>query len=270
MLLTWGFSVNILVFVKQVPDTETRIQIQNGAVDTASVKWVANPYDEYAIEEALRIRERLGPGKVTVLSLGPDRVKEAIKYALSLGADEGVHLKGEGVALDDPLSVATVLAAAARKAGFDLILTGKHAVDHDCGATGVMLAELLDVAHVSVVVGLEIDGAAKGGTAKREVEGGTESVTFELPAVVTAQKGLNEPRYASLKGIMAVKKKVIPEWTLADLGVDAASVAPAGAALRTLEVTPPPPRAAGKMLEGEPADTARELVRLLREEAKVI
>ncbi|MEK7316644.1 MAG: electron transfer flavoprotein subunit beta/FixA family protein [Candidatus Eisenbacteria bacterium] len=262
--------MNILVFVKQVPDTETRIQIQNGAVDTASVKWVANPYDEYAIEEALRIRERLGPGKVTVLSLGPDRVKEAIKYALSLGADEGVHLKGEGVALDDPLSVATVLAAAARKAGFDLILTGKHAVDHDCGATGVMLAELLDVAHVSVVVGLEIDGAAKGGTAKREVEGGTESVTFELPAVVTAQKGLNEPRYASLKGIMAVKKKVIPEWTLADLGVDAASVAPAGAALRTLEVTPPPPRAAGKMLEGEPADTARELVRLLREEAKVI
>lgn len=262
--------MNILVFVKQVPDTETRIQIQNGAVDTASVKWVANPYDEYAIEEALRIRERLGPGKVTVLSLGPDRVKEAIKYALSLGADEGVHLKGEGVALDDPLSVATVLAAAARKAGFDLILTGKHAVDHDCGATGVMLAELLDVAHVSVVVGLEIDGAAKGGTAKREVEGGTESVTFELPAVVTAQKGLNEPRYASLKGIMAVKKKVVPEWTLADLGVDPATVAPAGAALRTLEATLPPPRAAGKVLEGEPSDTVRELVRLLREEAKVI
>ncbi|MEK7348919.1 MAG: electron transfer flavoprotein subunit beta/FixA family protein [Candidatus Eisenbacteria bacterium] len=262
--------MNILVFVKQVPDTETRIQIQSGAVDTASVKWVANPYDEFAIEEALRIRERLGAGKVTVVSLGPDRVKDAIKYALSLGADEGVHVKGDGVALDDPLSVATVLAAAARKAGFDLILAGKHAVDQDYGVTGVMLAELLDVPHVSVVVGLEIDAAAKSGTAKREVEGGLESVSFELPAVVTAQKGLNEPRYASLKGIMAVKKKVIPEWTLADLGVDAASVAPAGAALRTLEVTPPPPRAAGKMLEGEPADTARELVRLLREEAKVI
>ena len=108
------------------------------------------------------------------------------------------------------------------------------------------------------------------GDGSREVEGGTESVSFELPAVVTAQKGLNEPRYASLKGIMAVKKKVVPEWTLADLGVDAASVAPAGAALRTLEATLPPPRAAGKMLEGEPADTVRELVRLLREEAKVI
>ena len=262
--------MNILVFVKQVPDTETRIQIQNGAVDTTSVKWVANPYDEYAIEEALRIRERLGAGKVTVVSLGPDRVKEAIKYALSLGADEGIHVKGDGVALDDPLSAATVLAAAATKAGFDLILTGKHAVDQDYGATGAMLAELLDVPHVSVVVGLEIDAAAKSGRAKREVEGGSESVSFELPAVVTAQKGLNEPRYASLKGIMAVKKKVIPEWTLADLGVDAASVAPAGAALRTLEVTLPPPRAAGKMLEGEPADTVRELVRLLREEAKVI
>ncbi|HEU4725260.1 MAG TPA: electron transfer flavoprotein subunit beta/FixA family protein [Candidatus Eisenbacteria bacterium] len=262
--------MNILVFVKQVPDTETRIQIQNGAVDTASVKWVANPYDEFAVEEALRIKERLGAGKVTVISLGPDRVKEAIKYALSLGADEGVHVKGDGVALDDPLSVATVLAAAAKKATFDLILAGKQAVDQDSGTTGVMLAELLDLPHVSVVVGLELDAAAKSGKAKREVEGGTEDVTFDLPAVVTAQKGLNEPRYASLKGIMAVKKKVVPEWTLADLGVDAASVAPAGAATRTLETTPPPPRPAGKMLEGEPADTVKELVRLLREEAKVI
>ena len=262
--------MNILVFVKQVPDTETRIQIQNGAVDTASVKWVANPYDEFAIEEALRIRERLGAGKVTVVSLGPDRVKDAIKYALSLGADEGVHVKGDGIALDDPLSVATVLAAAAKKAGFDLILAGKHAVDQDSGVTGVMLAELLDIPHVSVVVGLDIDAAAKRGTAKREIEGGVEIVSFELPAVVTAQKGLNEPRYASLKGIMAVKKKVVPEWTLADLGVDGASVAPAGAAIRTLEATLPPARAAGKILEGEPADTAKELVRLLREEAKVI
>jgi electron transfer flavoprotein beta subunit len=262
--------VNILVFVKQVPDTETRIQIQNGAVDTSSVKWVANPYDEFAIEEALRIREKLGAGKVTVLSLGPDRVKEAIKYALSLGADEGVHVKGDGVALDDPLSVATVLAAAAKKAEFDLILTGKQAVDRDSGATGVMLAEILEIPHVSVVVGLTVDAAAKTGTAKREVEGGEEHVAFDLPALVTAQKGLNEPRYASLKGIMAVKKKVIPEWTIADLGVDATSVAPDGAAIRTLEATLPPARAAGKVLEGEPAETARELVRLLREEAKVI
>jgi len=262
--------VNILVFVKQVPDTETRIQIQNGAVDTASVKWVANPYDEFAIEEALRIRERLGAGKVTVLSLGPDRVKEAIKYGLSLGADEGVQVKGEGVALDDPLSVATVLAAAATKAGFDLILAGKQAVDMDHAQTGVMLAELLDVPHVSVVVGLELDPAAKTGSAKREVEGGAETVTFDLPAMITTQKGLNEPRYASLKGIMAVKKKTIAEWTLADLGVDPASVAPAAARLRTLEASPPPPRPAGKLLEGEPAEIAKELVRLLREEAKVI
>jgi electron transfer flavoprotein beta subunit len=197
-------------------------------------------------------------------------VKEAIKYALSLGADEGIHVKSDGVALDDPLSVATVLAAAAKKAGFDLILAGKQAVDRDSGATGVMLAEFLDLPHVSVVVGLEVDAAAKKGTAKREVEGGVELVAFDLPAVVTAQKGLNEPRYASLKGIMAVKKKVIPEWTVADLGVDAASVAPEAAAIHTIEASLPPARPAGKILEGEPADTARELVRLLREEAKVI
>ena len=262
--------MNILVFVKQVPDTETRIQLNNGSVDTASVKWVANPYDEFAIEEALRIKEKLGQGKVTIVSLGPDRVKDAIKYALSLGADEGVHVKGDGVALSDPLAVATVLAAAARKAGFDLILTGKQGVDHDWSQAGIILAELLDLPHVSVVVNLQIDAAAKRAVAKREVEGGAETVELSLPAVITAQKGLNEPRYASLKGIMAVKKKVIPEWTLADLGVDPASVSESAASIRFVEFSLPPPRQAGRILEGEPADTARELVRILHQEAKVI
>ncbi|MBI4364881.1 MAG: electron transfer flavoprotein subunit beta/FixA family protein [Candidatus Latescibacteria bacterium] len=262
--------MNIVVFVKQVPDTETRIQLKDGVVDTSSVKWVANPYDEFAIEEGLRIRERLGQGKVTVVSLGPDRVKEAIKYALSLGADEGVHVKGDEVALSDPLAVATVLAAAARKLGFDLILTGKQGVDHDWSQVGVMLAEILDLPHVSVVVHLEVDPDAKKGKAKREVEGGAELLEFDLPAVITAQKGLNEPRYASLKGIMAVKKKVIPEWSPADLGLDPASLAEGAATIRFVDFALPPPRPAGRILEGDPADTARELVRLLREEAKVI
>ncbi|HEX7077623.1 MAG TPA: electron transfer flavoprotein subunit beta/FixA family protein [Candidatus Eisenbacteria bacterium] len=262
--------MNVLVFVKQVPDTETRVQIQGGQVDVSSVKWVANPYDEFAVEEALRIRERLGGGQVTVVSLGSDRVKEAIKYALSLGADEGIHVKGDDVALWDPTSVSTVLAAAAKKIGFDLILTGKQGVDNDWSQAGIMLAERLDLPHVSVVVHLELDPAAKKGRAKREVEGGAETVEFDLPALITAQKGLNEPRYASLKGIMAVKKKTIPEWTLADLGVDAAAVGAASAAVRFVEIALPPPRTAGRILEGEPAETARELVRLLREEAKVI
>jgi len=262
--------VNLLVFVKQVPDTETRIQLKGGQIDTSSVKWVANPYDEFAIEEALRIRERLGQGKVTVLSLGPDRVKEAIKYALSLGADEGVHLRGDGLALSDPLTVATVLAAAARKAGFDLILTGKQGVDHDWSQVGIMLAELLDLPHVSVVVHLEVDPTAKKGKAKREVEGGAETVEFELPAVITAQKGLNEPRYASLKGIMAVKKKVIPEWSPADLGLDASTLTEGAASIRFVDFSLPPARATGKVLEGDPREASRELVRLLREEAKVI
>jgi electron transfer flavoprotein beta subunit len=262
--------MNILVFVKQVPDTETRIQLQNGSVDTSGVKWIANPYDEFAIEEALRIREKLGQGKVTVVSLGPDRVKDAIKYALSLGADEGVHVKGDGVALGDPLAVATVLAGAAKKLGFDLILTGKQGVDYDWSQVGIILAELLDLPHVSVVVELQVDPTAKKGNAKREVEGGAERVEFSLPAVITAQKGLNEPRYASLKGIMAVKKKVIPEWTLADVGVDPASVAESAASIRFVEFSLPPARQAGKILEGEPAETARELVRILHDEAKVL
>ena len=262
--------MNLLVCVKQVPDTESRIALKDGVVDTSNVKWIANPYDEYAIEEALRIRERLGAGKVTVLSLGPDRVKDAIKYALSLGADEGVHVKGDGVALHDPNSTATVLAAAARKIGFDAILAGKQAVDHDWSQVGVMLAERLDLPHVSVVVNLELDPAAKRGRAKREVEGGVEIVEFSLPAVITTQKGLNEPRYASLKGIMAVKKKQIPEWTLADVGVDPASVGPDAATVRFVEFSLPPPRQPAKILEGEPQETARELVRLLREEAKAL
>lgn len=262
--------MNLLVCVKQVPDTESRIALKDGVVDTSNVKWIANPYDEYAIEEALRIRERLGTGKVTVLSLGPDRVKDAIKYALSLGADEGVHVKGDGVALHDPLSVATVLAAAAKRIGFDLLLAGKQGVDHDWSQVGVMLAERLDLPHVSVVVHLEVDAAAKRGRAKREVEGGVEIVEFPLPAVITTQKGLNEPRYASLKGIMAVKKKQIPEWTLAELGVDPASVGDDAAAVRFVEYSLPPPRQPARILEGEPQETARELVRLLREEAKVI
>jgi len=262
--------MNILVFVKQVPDTETRIQLRNGSVDTSGVKWVANPYDEFAIEEALRIREKQGSGKVTVISLGPDRVKEAIKYALSLGADEGVHVKGDGLALADPLAVATVLAAAARKLGFDLILTGKQGVDHDWSQAGIILAELLDLPHVSVVVHLELDAATKQGKAKREVEGGDELVEFSLPAVITAQKGLNEPRYASLKGIMAVKKKVIPELTLADLGVDPATVSESAASIRFVEFSLPPPRQAGRILEGDPAITVPELVRILHKEAKVL
>jgi electron transfer flavoprotein beta subunit len=172
--------------------------------------------------------------------------------------------------LQDPLATATVLAAAAKKAGFDLILAGKQAVDHDTSQVGILLAELLGLPHVSVVIHLELDAAGKKGRAKREVEGGAETVEFDLPAVITAQKGLNEPRYASLKGIMAVKKKTIPEWTLADLGVDPASVSDAEARIRLVEFSLPPPRPSARILEGEPQETARELVRLLREEAKVI
>ena len=261
--------MNILVFVKQVPDTETRIQIQNGAVDTSSVKWIANPYDEFAVEEALRIKERLGAGSVTIMSLGPDRVKDAIKYALSLGADEGIHIKSDGVATDDPLSVATVLAAAARKNGFDLILTGKQAVDRDSGATGVMLAEFLDIPHVSVVVGLELDAAAKKGVAKREVEGGVETVAFSLPAVITAQKGLNEPRYASLKGIMAAKKIAIETKTVADLGLDANDVFKQRVV--TVSMEQPAEKSGGRKIDGsDPAAAAQEILKYIREQAKAL
>ena len=261
--------MNILVFVKQVPDTETRIQLQDGVVDTSAVKWVANPYDEFAIEEALRIKERLGQGKVTVVSLGPDRVKEAIKYALSLGADEGIHVKGDGVALWDPLAVATVLAGAAKKAGFDLILTGKQGVDHDWSQAGIILAELLDLPHVSVVVSLEVHPESKSGKAKREVEGGAEVVEFTLPAVITAQKGLNEPRYASLKGIMAAKKIAIDSKSISDLGLSDSDIVNQRVTIVSLEL--PPEKSGGRKIDGaDPAAAAKEIVRYMKEEAKAL
>lgn len=260
--------MNSIVCLKEVPDTETRIEVRDGQIDEGAIQYVVNPYDEFALEEALKWQEELG-GKVTLLSLGPERARESILKGLAMGADEVYHLSDEAFLGGDAYATARALATAIGKIGaFDVIFCGKQAVDDDNASVGIMLAELLDVPHVSVVSKLEIsENAAR---AERDIEGGKEVVESSLPLVITAQKGLNEPRYPSFRGIRQARKKPFTEWRLDDVGLDAGDVGAAGSKLQMIEILPPPERPPGRIIPGEPAEAAKEVVRLLREEAKAI
>ena len=259
--------MNSVVCITHVPDTESRIKIADGRkVDEAGLKFIVSPYDEFALEEAIRVKEKAGSGDVTVVTFGPDRAQQALREALARGATKAVHIKGDSGDADS-LGIAKVLAAAIKSIPHDLVFLGKQGVGADNGLVGPMLAELLGYPQVNVVTHLEVaDGKL---TAHREIEAAEEVLETALPAVVTAQKGLNEPRYASLKGIMAAKKKPVAEKKLADLGVAEADPANAKTRWRKLEL--PPARQAVKLIPADdPAAAAKELVRLLREEAKVI
>lgn len=259
-----------IVCLKEVPDTETRIEVRDGAVVVEGVQYVVNPYDEYALEEALKWQEAYG-GTVTLVSLGPERARESILKGLAMGADEVYHLTDEAFLGGDAFATAKALAAAIAKLGdYDAIFCGKQAVDDDDAAVGIILAELLDLPHVSVVSKLEIAADAMSARAERDIEGGREVVELPLPAVFTTQKGLNEPRYPSFRGIRQARKKPFNQWTTADVGLDAGEVGAAGAMVEVVEVLPPPERPAGRIIPGEPAEAAKEVVRLLREEAKII
>ena len=262
--------MKIIVLLKQVPDTETKVQVKPGetSISTDGVTFVINPYDEYAIEEALRIKEKKGGGEVTLVSLGWDKSAESLRTGLAMGADKAVHLNDPAFLGGDAASTALALAKAIKKMQFDLILCGKQAIDYDNHQVGVRVAELLGIPHVAVVTKLELqDGKA---LAHREIEGGSEVVETPLPAVITCQKGLNEPRYASLKGIMQAKKKPLEAKKPADIDAAPNEVGKAGAKSTVLTMTMPPERAAGRVVEGEPEVAAKEVVKLLREEAKVI
>jgi len=247
-----------VVCIKQVPDTETRVRVggDGRSLDPAGVTWIINPYDEFAIEAALQLKEKLGAGEVVVVSLGAAGVQTAIRSALAMGADRAIHLKSDAGS-PDPLAVALALAAVLRELNPGLVWLGKQAVDDDAAQVGPMLAELLGLPCATRVMKFELDGQVA--RVEREIEGGVESAEVPLPAVLTTDKGLNQPRFASLKGIMAAKKKTIEERP-ADLGAPALEVV-------ALEL--PPPRAAGRIV-GEGAAAVPELVRVLREEAKAI
>jgi electron transfer flavoprotein beta subunit len=262
--------MNSIVCLKEVPDTETRIEVRDGRVAEEGIQYVVNPYDEYALEEALKWQEAHG-GKVTLVSLGPERARESILKGLAMGADEVYHLSDEAFLGGDAYATAKALAAAITKLGdFDVIFCGKQAVDADNHAVGAMLAEMLDVPQVAVVSKLEIAEDAKTARAERDIEGGKEVVELPLPAVFTTQKGLNEPRYPSFRGIRQARRKPFTQWTVADVGLEASDVGAAGAKMEVVEVLPPPERPSGRIIPGEPAEAAKEVVRLLREEAKVI
>ncbi|MCH7781631.1 electron transfer flavoprotein subunit beta/FixA family protein [candidate division KSB1 bacterium] len=250
--------MKIVVCVKQVPDTETKIELkQNGVwIDDTNVNYVLNPYDEVAVEEALTIKEQSG-GEVIILCLGPDRAGTAIRSALAMGADSGIHIKEDSFLMG--LSVAKILAEKIKSINPDLVLLGKQAVDDDNMQIGPMLGELLDLPSISVVSKLEITPSNRSGTAERDIEGGKELIEFSIPAVITAQKGLNEPRYASLKGIMMAKKKPFEEVKALETQCG----------ITISGISYPPKRNAGKILV-DGAKSVPELVRLLREEAKVI
>jgi electron transfer flavoprotein beta subunit len=262
--------MNIVVCVKQVPDTETKIRVKDGRVDHSETKYVVNPYDEYAIEEGLRIKERMGEGTITLVSMGPERAKDALKSGLAVGAEEAIHLVDEAFEGSDPYATALILSRALQKLDYDIIFCGKQGVDEDHAQVGIILAELLDIPHVSVVTKLEISDDGKSILAHREVEGGHEVVEAPLPAVITAQKGLNEPRYASIKGIMAVKKKVIPEWNAEEIDVKASSVGLDAAKVSFVEVSLPPERESGKVFAEDPVQDAIKVAHLLRDEAKIL
>jgi electron transfer flavoprotein beta subunit len=242
--------------INHVPDTAAKINIaaDGKAIDKTGVTYVISPYDEFAVEECLRLKEKNG-GDVTVISLGGDAHKETLRKALAMGADKAVLLKDEGAR--DSFGVARALADYLKELSPDAVFFGKQSVDYDDGAVGVMVAEMLGMPSVSVVVKLDIAGGKV--TAEREIEGGREVVETSLPAVFTAQKGLNEPRYPSLKGIMGAKSKPIEERP-------ASAVT---AKTEMLRLQKPPAKPAGRII-GTDVTAVAELVRLLREEAKVI
>jgi len=256
--------VNIVVCLKQLPDTETQIKIAGDgkSIETDDIKWVMNPYDEFGVEEALQIVKEKG-GEVTVVGAGPKRVTEALRTALAMGADKAVLIEDDDLYGADPMFAAKVLAKAIEPLNPDIIFFGQRAVDDDCGVVSSAVAELLDLPQLSVAVKVELgEGSVQ---IQRPVEGMTLVLESSLPAVITTQKGLNEPRYASLPGIMKAKKKPMDTKSLADLGLERADN------LEIAALNPPPERAPGKQIEGEtPEELAANLAAALKNEAKVI
>ena len=250
--------MKIAVCVSHVPDTATRIKIgaDRKAIDQSGVTYVINPYDEYAVEEALKTKEKIGGDSlVYAISVGDDTNKESIRKALAMGVDEGVLLKDDNPR--DSFGIANALAEEIKSLGCDIVFCGKQSVDYDNSITGQIIAEMIGYNCIPVVVDFKLDGTNI--TAEREIEGGKEVVETQLPAVITTQKGLNEPRYASLKGIMASKKKTITEKP----------AAPSTNFTEVLDMNLPPSKQPGRIL-GTDSSAVAELVKLLREEAKVI
>jgi electron transfer flavoprotein beta subunit len=258
--------LNVVVCIAQVPDTEARIKIADGRrIDESGLKFIVSPYDEYALEEAIRTKEKKG-GEVTVVSFGPDRVQQALRECLARGATRALHIKGES-GNADALGIAKALAAAIKTIPHDIVFFGKQGVGTDNSLVGPMVAELLGYPQLNVVTHLEVgDGKV---VAHREIEAAEEVLESATPVVITAQKGLNEPRYASLKGIMAAKKIPIDTKSVTDLGLQESDLYNQRVIVVSLEL--PAEKSGGRKIDGsDPAAAAKEILKYMREEAKAL
>ncbi|WP_078408818.1 electron transfer flavoprotein subunit beta/FixA family protein [Priestia abyssalis] len=256
--------MKIFVMLKQTFDTEEKISIQDGKINVEGAEYIVNPYDEYAIEEAIVLRDEHG-GEVTVVTVGEEEVEKELRTALAMGADKAVRIDSEDVDELDQFTTATLLAAYLRKQEYDIILGGNVAIDGGSGQVGPRVAQILGIPQVTTITNLEVtDGKA---TIVRDVEGDEETIEVSLPVLITAQQGLNEPRYPSLPGIMKAKKKSLETLDLDDLDLDEDDVE---AKTTIVQVFLPPAKQAGKVLAGDTTGQVKELVALLKSEAKVI
>lgn len=261
--------MKVVVLVKQVPDSEANIRINsaNTGIETSGIKLVMNPYDEYAMEEALKIKEKNADVEITALTLGQTSAQEVLRSCLALGAQKAVIVKLDNEAPDNYAS-AYILSKALEKIGFDLILAGKQAIDDGAGFTPGAISSMLNIPFVSSAIKLELDMQNKNCIVSREIEGSTEVVECSYPAVISAEKGLNQPRFASLMGIMQAKKKSIEEVSLSDLEINTDDIKSLNKTkLEKLEY--PPQRKQGEILQGEAAEAAAKLVEKLKE-AKIL
>lgn len=267
--------MKIAVCIKQVPNTEARLRVRRDGrwLDEEDLPFIINESDEYALEEGLRIAEKTG-GEVVVFSLGPERVKEALRKALAVGAARAVHLSDPAFLSGDALAAGRALAAAIARDNFDLVLTGSQSDDVGYGGTGSVIAGHLGWPHVWLVMGVELEEGNKSNVSAkvtREMESGVNEVSrVRLPAVLEIQAGLNHPRYASLKGIMAAKKKEIATATPADLGLDASQVGEAGSRLEIVSVSFPESGKGAQIMQGDAKAAAVALVEKLQKEARVL
>jgi electron transfer flavoprotein beta subunit len=257
--------MNIFVLLKRTFDTEERLTVSNGSINEDGAEFIINPYDEYAVEEAIQVRDAHG-GEVTVVTVGSEEAEKELRTALAMGADKAVLINTEDdVENGDQFTTAKILAEFLKDKDADLIIGGNVAIDGGSGQVGPRVAELLDIPYVTTITKLEIEGGKA--TIVRDVEGDSEVIETSLPLLVTAQQGLNDPRYPSLPGIMKAKKKPLEELELDDLDLDEDDVE---AKTKTLEIYLPPKKEAGRVLQGELDAQVKELVSALRNEAKVI
>lgn len=262
--------MKIIVCVKQVLDTAAKIRVKDGAVESEGIPRILNPYDEYAVEEAIRIRERQADTEVALISVGPESFRDVLRTGLAMGADRATLLMDDAFDGLDNFGIAQVLAKAIQSMPYDLILCGRQAVDDDMAQVGPALAVALKIPYISVVTRLTLAEDGKQAEVTRQIEGGSEILEAPLPLALTCQKGLNEPRLPSLKGIIGAKKKPMETLNAQAIGFDPAAMGAENVRVKTSALSLPPERGKGIMLEGSAQESAARLVKILREEIKVI